>query len=145
MRYVNFFHAKLGVTTFLSLFILSLVLISVTYAIQRQGIQSSSLVSIEPKIIDLGMVRFGSTKSISFVLSNHSPNHIRVLGKSIPCDCTQVDVFPDKIPGYNQSEVKLNFTPTKNQVGQTYNSKIKVFVDDPMNPIVEMGFICKVE
>jgi len=87
-------------------------------------------VSLTPEVVDLGEVIFNEGAETEFVLTNNTPNELKIEKVSGSCACTQPSIEKERLAPYEFTTIKVRFEPSVHKNDSDMGDLVRlVFVD----------------
>jgi rhodanese-related sulfurtransferase len=98
-------------------------------------------VEILPEEVDLGVVDYVSGANTEFILTNNTPNELKIEGVSGSCACTQPSVEKNVLVPYESTTVKIKFEPSIHNSDEDLGDLVRlVFVDTDNENFEHLSF-----
>jgi len=98
---------------------------------------------LERPVQALGKVCLGEKRTVEFPVRNLSSRPIALIGSRISCSCTTGQSWPDSLPAWSVSILRVEFAPTEFKEGQAATEQVRVFTNS-VNPELTMAFTANI-
>lgn len=99
-------------------------------------------VALEPRVLYLGEVSLGVSKSGYVEIVNHGSESVTVMGGNADCGCVVGEDLPVSVAPHSRSIIKLTFLPRKK--AGTFRQRFALFTNHPGQPLLYGGIVISV-